>query len=71
MGSTDKDEIFTLEELAEFLRVHYQTAWKLVNEGKIPAAKLGVDYKILKSDAITYVKQLRDERMEKVKKRKK
>ena len=32
------EEWLTLKEVAEFLKVHYQTAWQLMTDGKFPSA---------------------------------
>lgn len=36
-----KDEVLTLEELAEYLKLSTSTVYKLVGEGKIPGNKIG------------------------------
>lgn len=68
MSSKQNDDILTLGELADFLKIHYQTARELVHNGKIPAAQMGRNYKILRSDALEYVEKLKQERMEKLRK---
>lgn len=36
-----KDEVLTLEELAEYLKLSKSTVYKLVGEDKIPGQKIG------------------------------
>ncbi|MBN1414936.1 MAG: helix-turn-helix domain-containing protein [Bacteroidales bacterium] len=45
----DKDKIMTLEEVAEYLRVKPQTIYTWAQEKKIPAAKLGKEWRFKKS----------------------
>jgi excisionase family DNA binding protein len=46
---SDKDKIMTLEEVAEYLRVKPQTIYTWAQEKKIPAAKLGKEWRFKKS----------------------
>ena len=43
------DEIMTLEEVAAYLRVKPQTIYTWAHEKKIPAAKLGKEWRFKKS----------------------
>jgi len=45
----DNDKIMTLEEVAEYLRVKPQTIYTWAQEKKIPAAKLGKEWRSKKS----------------------
>jgi excisionase family DNA binding protein len=45
----DNDKIMTLEEVAEYLRVKPQTIYTWSQEKKIPAAKLGKEWRFKKS----------------------
>lgn len=45
----DSDRIMTLEEVAEYLRVKPQTIYTWAQEKKIPAAKLGKEWRFRKS----------------------
>ena len=40
-GSGDKEEIMTLREVAQYLGLHVMTVYKLTREGRMPAAKIG------------------------------
>ena len=45
----DNDKILTLEEVAAYLRVKPQTIYTWAQEKKIPAAKLGKEWRFKKS----------------------
>jgi excisionase family DNA binding protein len=45
----DNDKIMTLEEVAAYLRVKPQTIYTWAQEKKIPAAKLGKEWRFKKS----------------------
>ncbi|MFN8241395.1 MAG: helix-turn-helix domain-containing protein [Bacteroidales bacterium] len=45
----DDDRIMTLEEVAEYLRLKPQTIYTWAQEKKIPAAKLGKEWRFKKS----------------------
>ena len=44
-----EDKIMTLEEVAEYLRLKPQTIYTWAQEKKIPAAKLGKEWRFRKS----------------------
>lgn len=46
---SDQDTIMTLEEVAAYLRVKPQTIYTWAQEKKIPAAKLGKEWRFKKS----------------------
>lgn len=46
---TPNHEILTLEEVANYLRLTPQTIYKWVQEGRIPAVKLGKEWRFRKS----------------------
>lgn len=43
-------EYMTISEVAELLRVHKLTIYRYINANKLPAYKIGRDYRIKKSD---------------------
>lgn len=45
----EDDKIMTLEEVAEYLRLKPQTIYTWAQEKKIPAAKLGKEWRFKKS----------------------
>ena len=40
-GARQKDNIMTLREVAQYLGLHVMTVYKLTREGRVPAAKIG------------------------------
>lgn len=46
---SEDDKIMTLEEVADYLRVKPQTIYTWAQEKKIPAAKLGKEWRFKKS----------------------
>ena len=40
-GSDRKGQIMTLREVAQYLGLHAMTVYKLTREGRVPAAKIG------------------------------
>ena len=43
------DEIMTVKQLAEYLKLNYQTVYKKVQKGEIPASKIGKVWRFQKS----------------------
>ena len=43
------DEIMTVRQLAEYLKLNYQTVYKKVQKGEIPASKIGKSWRFQKS----------------------
>jgi excisionase family DNA binding protein len=39
-------EVLTINEVAERLRIHPRTAYRLVNDGSIPGVRVGRQYRI-------------------------
>ena len=40
-GRKDAEQIMTLREVAKYLGLHIMTVYKLTREGRVPAAKIG------------------------------
>ncbi len=40
-GTHDAGEIMTLREVAQYLGLHVMTVYKLTRKGRVPAAKIG------------------------------
>ena len=40
-GAAQKEQIMTLREVAKYLGLHAMTVYKLTREGRVPAAKIG------------------------------
>lgn len=46
----DDDDVLTVEEVALYLRVHYNTVYKLIRDGKLKASRVGRQYRIEMED---------------------
>ncbi len=60
------DEIMTLEEVAAYLKVKPQTIYTWAQEKKIPAAKLGKEWRFKKSIIDAWFDQHFDEKFDKI-----
>lgn len=54
------DEILTVKELADYLKIAEKTAYRFVAEGKIPAFKVGSAWRFKKDDIDTWIKRQSD-----------
>lgn len=45
----DYDEVMTSTEAAAYLKMHVKTVCRLAKEGKIPAKKVGSEWRFIKS----------------------
>lgn len=55
--SDEIGEIFTLEEVAKYLKVGKRTIYRLVAEKKIPAFKVGGAWRFTRADIDHWIKQ--------------
>lgn len=55
MVNDNKAEIMTLKELAEYLKVAEKTIYRLVNENKIPAFKVGGSWRFRKAEIDNWI----------------
>ncbi|WP_315118651.1 helix-turn-helix domain-containing protein [uncultured Clostridium sp.] len=53
------DEIMTISEVAEYLKISEVTTYKLVQEGKMPAFKIGRHWRIKKNDLTEFIEALK------------
>ena len=60
------DEIMTLEEVAAYLKVKPQTIYTWAQEKKIPAAKLGKEWRFKKSIIDAWFDQHFDEKFDNI-----
>lgn len=44
------DEIFTIKEVADYLKLAEKTAYRLASEGKLPGFKVGGSWRFRKSE---------------------
>ncbi len=51
------DEMLTLKETRDILKVSRNTMYALVRDGVIPARKVGSEWRILRSNLIEWMKQ--------------
>jgi len=51
------DEILTLKEVAEYLKLAEKTAYRLAAEGKIPGFKVGGSWRFKKKDIETWIEK--------------
>lgn len=56
-NSFDK-EILTVTQVAEYLQLSEMTTYKLVQEGRIPAFKIGRHWRVKKNDLISLIDRL-------------
>jgi len=49
------DEILTLKEVAEYLKLAEKTAYRLAAEGKLPGFKVGGSWRFQKADIKTWI----------------
>lgn len=55
-------QFLRISEVADMLGVHYNTIWRLIKEGSIPAVKIGRSWHI----PVQFVQELQKKAMEKV-----
>lgn len=53
------DEIMTVNEVAEYLKISEVTTYKLVQEGKMPAFKIGRHWRVKRSDLSEFIEKLK------------
>jgi len=56
-----EEDYYTLQEIAERLKVSYRTVYRWVHSGKLPAYKLGSDWRVKESDVSDFIKARRSE----------
>ena len=50
------DEILTLKEVAQYLKLAEKTAYRLAAEGKLPGFKVGGSWRFKKDDLETWIR---------------
>jgi excisionase family DNA binding protein len=53
-------EIMTITQVAEYLQISEMTTYKLVNEGKIKAFKIGRHWRVKKDDLSEFIDKLKN-----------
>lgn len=50
------DEIFTIKEVANYLKLAEKTAYRLTSEGKLPGFKVGGSWRFRRSEIDAWIK---------------
>lgn len=53
----ETSEIMTLREVAQFLKIHIMTAYKLVQKKELPGAKVGGQWRFIRQDVTAWLTQ--------------
>lgn len=53
--SKDADQVMTVNELAQHLRVHPSTIYRMLKKHEIPSFRVGSDWRFLKSSIQTWM----------------
>jgi excisionase family DNA binding protein len=48
-------EILTVKEVSELLKIHEGTVYKMANEGRIPAFKIGSEWRFRKDQIVHWI----------------
>jgi excisionase family DNA binding protein len=56
-----RDEILTLPEVAELLKVGYETIYSMVQKGQLPAFKVGGEWRVQRVDIDEWIDQQTDQ----------
>ena len=51
----DFDDILTIEELSELLKIGKNTAYRLINTGQIKSVRIGRTHRIPKESVVEYI----------------
>ncbi|KPM01480.1 methylation-associated defense system helix-turn-helix domain-containing protein MAD1 [Vibrio splendidus] len=54
------DQILTLKELAEYLKLAEKTAYRLASEGKLPGFKVGGSWRFKRADLEAWIEEQKD-----------
>ncbi|TKD72112.1 helix-turn-helix domain-containing protein [Pseudalkalibacillus hwajinpoensis] len=57
---SEHHDIMTISQVAKYFQISEMTTYKLVQEGKIPAFKIGSHWRIQKSDLTELIQQLKN-----------
>lgn len=55
------DEILTIQELAEYLKLNEKTAYRLASEGKLPGFKVGGSWRFKREDIEQWIVKKKQE----------
>ncbi len=54
------DEILTIQELAEYLKLNEKTAYRLAGEGKLPGFKVGGSWRFKREDLLVWIEKQKE-----------
>lgn len=54
-------EIMTITQVAEYFQISEMTTYKLVQQGKIPAFKIGRHWRVKKEDLSEFIEKLKND----------
>lgn len=57
VGKAMSDEILTLKEVAEYLKLVEKTAYRLALEGKLPGFKVGGSWRFKREDILKWIEE--------------
>jgi len=57
MGKTMSDEIMTLKEIANYLKLAEKTAYRLAAEGKLPGFRVGGSWRFKRDDVLQWIEE--------------
>jgi excisionase family DNA binding protein len=57
MFQMNNEEIFTIKELAVYLKLAEKTAYRLASDGKLPGFKVGGAWRFRKAEVDRWIKQ--------------
>ncbi|MBN8210583.1 helix-turn-helix domain-containing protein [Bacillus sp. NTK071] len=57
---SEHHDIMTISQVAKYFQISEMTTYKLVQEGKIPAFKIGSHWRIQKSDLTELIQKLKN-----------
>ena len=57
VGKAMSDEILTLKEVADYLKLAEKTAYRLAAEGKLPGFKVGGSWRFKREDVLQWIEE--------------
>lgn len=54
------DEILTIQEIAEYLKLNEKTAYRLASEGKLPGFKVGGSWRFKRVDLEKWIEEQKE-----------
>ncbi len=57
VGKTMSDEIMTLKEVADYLKLAEKTAYRLAAESKLPGFKVGGSWRFKREDVLKWIEE--------------